>query len=108
MLEPCSVDAYGTHMPLNQLATVPSGKPRMISVRGLGQVDGEGCGESDRRFEISACRPPPKGHDVLRLRHPRAQRGSAAKELVKSRINYAEACKSGCSHMSRRDGLGHR
>src|SRR5882757_752675 len=33
MLEPVQVDAYGTHMPLNQLATVSVPEPRMISVQ---------------------------------------------------------------------------
>src|ERR671931_2864878 len=33
MLEPVQVDAYGTHMPLNQLATVTVPEPRMISVQ---------------------------------------------------------------------------
>src|ERR1700745_1688513 len=33
MLEPVQVDAYGTHMPLNQLATISVPEPRMISVQ---------------------------------------------------------------------------
>ena len=33
MLEPVQVDAYGTHMPLNQLATISVPEPRLISVQ---------------------------------------------------------------------------
>src|SRR4030081_927515 len=33
LLDPIQVDAYGTHMPLNQLATVSVPESRMISVQ---------------------------------------------------------------------------
>ena len=33
MLEPVQVDAYGAHMPLNQLATISVPEPRLISVQ---------------------------------------------------------------------------
>ena len=33
MLEPVQVEAYGTHMPLNQLATVSVPEPRLITVQ---------------------------------------------------------------------------
>ena len=33
LLEPVQVEAYGTHMPLNQLATVSVPEPRLISVQ---------------------------------------------------------------------------
>src|SRR5213075_2992033 len=33
MLEPVQVEAYGTHMPLNQLATVSVPEPRLLSVQ---------------------------------------------------------------------------
>src|SRR5215475_11465649 len=33
LLDPIQVDAYGTHMPLNQLATVSVPEPRMITVQ---------------------------------------------------------------------------
>src|ERR1700749_1183919 len=33
MLEPVQVDAYGAHMPLNQLATVSVPEPRLLSVQ---------------------------------------------------------------------------
>jgi ribosome recycling factor len=33
MLEPVQVDAYGSHMPLNQVATISVPEPRMISVQ---------------------------------------------------------------------------
>src|ERR1051326_3863611 len=33
MLEPVQVEAYGTHMPLNQVATVSVPEPRLLSVQ---------------------------------------------------------------------------
>src|SRR5258708_39675166 len=33
MLEPVQVDAYGTHMPLNQLAPISVPEPRLLSVQ---------------------------------------------------------------------------
>src|ERR1700758_2975905 len=33
MLEPVQVDAYGSHMPLNQVATVSVPEPRLLSVQ---------------------------------------------------------------------------
>ena len=33
LLEPVQVDAYGTHMPLSQLATVTVPEPRLLSVQ---------------------------------------------------------------------------
>ena len=33
LLEPVQVEAYGTHMPLNQLATVSVPEPRLITVQ---------------------------------------------------------------------------
>src|SRR5262245_62327262 len=33
LVEPVQVEAYGTHMPLNQVATVSVPEPRMISVQ---------------------------------------------------------------------------
>ena len=33
LLEPVQVEAYGTHMPLNQVATVSVPEPRLISVQ---------------------------------------------------------------------------
>src|SRR3982750_4962557 len=33
MLEPVQVDAYGSHMPLNQVATISVPEPRLLSVQ---------------------------------------------------------------------------
>ena len=33
MLEPVQVEAYGSHMPLNQLATISVPEPRLLSVQ---------------------------------------------------------------------------
>jgi hypothetical protein len=51
MLEPVQVEAYGTHMPLNQLATVSVPGTAVAVGAGLGQIDGQGGGKGDRRFQ---------------------------------------------------------
>ena len=61
MLEPVQVEAYGSHMPLNQLATVSVPEPRLLSRAGLGQVDGQGGGKGDRRFQSRPVARRPKG-----------------------------------------------
>jgi len=69
MLEPIQVDAYGSHMPLNQCGTVSVPEPRMLSVqvwdRGLVKAVEKAIRESNLgstrwpRASSSACRSPP-------------------------------------------------
>ena len=51
MLEPVQVEAYGSHMPLNQVATISVPEPRLLSVQVWDKLDGESGGEGDRRFQ---------------------------------------------------------
>src|ERR1700743_1518428 len=101
MLEPVQVDAYGTHMPLNQLATVSVPEPRMISV----QVWDKSMVKAVEKAIIDSnlgLSPATEGQ-VLRLRIPELN-AERRKELVKVAHKYAEAAKVAVRHV-RRDGL---
>src|SRR6266699_139904 len=101
LLEPVQVDAYGTHMPLNQLATVSVPEPRLISV----QVwDKSMVHAVERAIQASnlGLNPSTEGQ-VLRLRIPELNE-ERRKELVKVAHKYAEAARVAVRHV-RRDGL---
>ncbi len=101
LLEPVQVEAYGTHMPLNQLATVSVPEPRMISV----QVWDKSMVHAVEKAIIGAnlgLNPATEGQ-VLRLRIPELNE-DRRKELVKVAHKYAEAARVAVRHV-RRDGL---
>ncbi|HEX2511218.1 MAG TPA: ribosome-recycling factor, partial [Xanthobacteraceae bacterium] len=88
MLDPVQVEAYGTHMPLNQLATVSVPEPRLISV----QVWDRSIVHPVEKAIINAnlgLTPATEGQ-VLRLRIPELNE-ERRKELVKVAHKYAEA-----------------
>ncbi len=101
MLEPVQVDAYGSHMPLNQLATVSVPEPRMILVQvwDKSMVKAVEKAIVDSNLGLS---PATEGQ-VLRLRIPELNE-ERRKELVKVAHKYAEAAKVAVRHV-RRDGL---
>lgn len=101
MLEPVHVDAYGTHMPLNQLATISVPEPRLISVQvwDKSMVKAVEKAIVDSNLGLS---PATEGQ-VLRLRIPELNE-ERRKELVKVAHKYAEAAKVAARHV-RRDGL---
>src|ERR1700748_1449218 len=95
MLEPVQVDAYGTHMPLNQLATVSVPEPRMISV----QVWDKSMVKAVEKAIIDSnlgLTPATEGQ-VLRLRIPELNQ-ERRKELVKVAHKYAEAARVAARH----------
>ena len=101
MLEPVQVDAYGTHMPLNQLATISVPEPRLLSV----QVWDKSMVKAVEKAIIDSnlgLSPATEGQ-VLRLRIPELNE-ERRKELVKVAHKYAEAAKVAVRHV-RRDGL---
>jgi ribosome recycling factor len=101
MLEPVQVDAYGSHMPLNQLATITVPEPRMISV----QVWDKSMVKAVEKAIIDSnlgLTPATEGQ-VLRLRIPELNE-ERRKELVKVAHKYAEAARVAVRHV-RRDGL---
>ena len=101
MLDPVQVDAYGTHMPLNQLATVSVPESRLISV----QVWDRSMVHAVEKAIVNAnlgLSPATEGQ-VIRLRIPELNE-ERRKELVKVAHKYAEAARIAVRHV-RRDGL---
>src|SRR5260221_10873557 len=95
MLEPVQVDAYGTHMPLNQLATVSVPEPRLLSV----QVWDKSMVKAVEKAIIDSnlwFRSATEGQ-VLRLRIPDLNE-DRRKELVKVAHKYAEAARVAARH----------
>ena len=101
LLEPVQVEAYGTHMPLNQVATVSVPEPRLLSV----QVWDKSLVHAVERAIVNSnlgLSPATEGQ-VLRLRIPELNE-ERRKELVKVAHKYAEAARVAVRHV-RRDGL---
>ncbi|HEY0439614.1 MAG TPA: ribosome recycling factor [Xanthobacteraceae bacterium] len=101
LVEPIQVEAYGTHMPLNQVASVSVPEPRLLSVQVwdkamVGPVEKAILGAN------LGLTPATEGQ-VLRLRIPELTQ-DRRKELVKVAHKYAEAAKVAVRHV-RRDGL---
>src|SRR5438105_14171749 len=101
MLDPVQVEAYGSHMPLNQLATVSVPEPRLISVQVWAKAMVKPVEKAivDSNLGLS---PATEGQ-VLRLRIPELNE-ERRKELVKVAHEYAEAARVAVRHV-RRDGL---
>jgi ribosome recycling factor len=101
LLEPVQVEAYGTRMPLNQLATVSVPEPRMISV----QVWDRSMVHPVEKAIIAAnlgLNPSTEGQ-LLRLRIPELNE-ERRRELVKVAHKYAETARVAVRHV-RRDGM---
>jgi ribosome recycling factor len=101
MLDPVHVEAYGTNMPLNQLATVSVPEPRLISV----QVWDRSMVKPVEKAIVDAnlgLTPATEGQ-VIRLRIPELNE-ERRKELVKVAHKYTEAARVAVRHV-RRDGL---
>src|SRR4029079_16830782 len=101
LLEPLQVEAYGTHMPLNQVATVSVPESRMLSV----QVWDRSMVHAVEKA-ISAAKlglSPQTEGQVIRLRIPELNQ-DRRKELAKVAHKYAEAARIAVRHV-RRDGL---
>jgi ribosome recycling factor len=101
LLEPVQVEAYGTRMPLNQLATVSVPEARMISV----QVWDRSMVHAVEKAIMAAnlgLTPSTEGQ-VLRLRIPELNT-ERRKELVKVAHKYAEDARIAVRHV-RRDGM---
>jgi ribosome recycling factor len=101
MVEPVQVEAYGSHMPLNQVATVSVPEPRLISV----QVWDKSMVKAVETAIVNSnlgLSPATEGQ-VIRLRIPELNE-ERRKELVKVAHKYAEAARVAVRHV-RRDGL---
>ncbi|MBN8959121.1 MAG: ribosome recycling factor [Rhizobiales bacterium] len=101
LVEPIQVEAYGTHMPLNQLASVSVPEPRLLAV----QVWDKASVAAVEKAIMSAnlgLTPATEGQ-VIRLRVPELTQ-DRRKELVKVAHKYAEAARVSVRHV-RRDGM---
>ncbi|NBJ12447.1 ribosome recycling factor [Microvirga arsenatis] len=101
LLDPIQVDAYGSLMPITQVATVNVPEPRLLSVqvwdRGMVAAVEKAIRESDLGLN-----PQTEGQ-VIRLRIPEMNE-QRRKEMVKVAHKYAEEAKIAVRHV-RRDGL---
>jgi ribosome recycling factor len=101
LLDPINVDAYGSAMPINQLATVSVPEPRMISVS---VWDKSMVGAVDRAIrEANLGFNPIVDGNNLRIPLPELNE-QRRKELVKISHTYAENARVAARHV-RRDGM---
>ncbi len=101
LVDHVQVEAYGSHMPMNQVATISVPESRMISV----QVWDRSMVHAVEKA-ISAANlglSPQTEGQVIRLRIPELNQ-DRRKELVKVAHKYAEAARIAVRHV-RRDGL---
>jgi ribosome recycling factor len=101
MLEPVQVEAYGTHMPLNQLATVTVPEPRLLSVQVWDRAMVHAVEKAIVNSNLGLS-PATEGQ-VIRLRVPELNQ-ERRKEMVKVAHKYAEAARVAVRHV-RRDAL---
>ncbi len=101
LLEPVQVDAYGTHMPLSQVATVSVPEPRLLSVQVWDRSMVHAVEKAITASNLG-LNPQTEGQ-VIRLRVPELNE-ERRKELVKVAHKYAEAAKVAVRHV-RRDGI---
>lgn len=101
LLDPVTVEVYGSHMPLNQVATVSAPEPRMLSV----QVwDKTNVGPVEKAIRSAGLGLNPiKDGQNLRLPIPDLTE-ERRKELAKLANKYAEAARIAVRNV-RRDGM---
>jgi ribosome recycling factor len=101
LLDPVTVEVYGSHMPLNQLATVSAPEPRMLSV----QIwDKASVGPADKAIRSAGLglNPIVDGQN-LRIPIPDLTE-ERRKELAKLASQYAEKARIAARNV-RRDGM---
>jgi ribosome recycling factor len=101
LLEPVQVEAYGSHMPLNQLATVSVPEPRLLMVHVWDKSMVHAVEKAISAANLGLT-PSTEGQ-VLRLRIPELNE-ERRRDLVKVAHKYAEAARVAVRHV-RRDGL---
>ena len=101
LLDPVMVDAYGTQMPINQVANVSVPEPRLVSVT---VWDKQMVGKVERAIrESNLGLNPVTDGTTLRIPLPELNE-QRRKELVKVAQQYAEQAKVAVRHV-RRDGM---
>jgi ribosome recycling factor len=101
LLDHVQVEAYGNHMPLNQLATISVPEPRLLNVqvwdRSMVHAVEKAIGAANLGLS------PSTDGQVLKLRIPELNE-ERRREIVKVAHKYAEAARVAVRHV-RRDGL---
>ena len=103
LLDPVQVDAYGTHMPINQVATVSAPEPRMLSVQ-VWDRSNVSLVEKALRTADLGINPIVDGQNI-RLPIPDMTE-ERRKELAKLAHQYAEKARIAVRNV-RRDGMDH-
>ena len=101
LVDHVQVEAYGSHMPLNQLATVTVPEPRLLSVNVWDRSQVHAVEKAIAAANLGLT-PNTEGQ-TIRLRIPELNE-ERRKELVKVAHKYAEAARVAVRHV-RRDGL---
>jgi ribosome recycling factor len=101
LLEHVQVDAYGNHMPLNQLATISVPEPRLLNVQVWDRTMIHAVEKAISNANLGLT-PSTEGQ-VIRLRIPELNE-ERRRELAKVAHKYAEAARVAVRHV-RRDGL---
>jgi len=101
LLDPIQVDAYGSLMPLNEVATVTVPEPRMLSVQVWDKSMALAVDKAIRESSLG-LNPQTEGQ-VIRIRIPELNE-QRRKEMVKVAHKYAEETRVAVRHI-RRDGL---
>jgi len=103
LVEPLQIEAYGSHMPMNQVATVSIPEPRLISIQ-VWDASNVKAVEKAIRDSSLGLSPSTEGQ-VVRIRIPELNQ-ERRQELVKVAHKYAESARVAVRHV-RRDGLDH-
>jgi ribosome recycling factor len=101
VLDPIMVDAYGSKMPLNQVATVSVPEARLLSVMVWDRAMATAVDKAIRDSDLG-LNPQTEGQ-TIRIRIPELNE-QRRKELVKVAHKYAEEARVAVRHV-RRDGL---
>jgi ribosome recycling factor len=101
LVDHVQVDAYGSHMPLNQVATISVPEARMISVQVWDRTMVHAVEKAISASNLGLS-PQTEGQ-VIRLRIPELNQ-DRRKELAKVAHKYAETARVAVRHV-RRDGL---
>jgi ribosome recycling factor len=103
LVEPLTVEAYGSPMPMNQVASISIPEPRLISIQVWDQGVVKAVEKAIRDSSLG-LNPSIEGTTV-RVRIPELNQ-ERRQELVKVAHKYAEAARVAVRHV-RRDGLDH-
>src|ERR1700730_6357546 len=103
LVEPIQVEAYGSHIPTNQVATVSVPEARLLSIQVWDASIVKAVEKAIRDSNLGLS-PSTEGQ-IVRIRSPELNH-ERPQDLVKAAQKYAEAARIAVRHV-RRDGLDH-